>query len=204
MYAYIRGKVAAKGEDFVVLEVANIGYRIYVPRKSLVDLDMNADVLLHTRLQVREDDMSLFGFESREALNLFETLLSVSRVGPKLAISVLDAMSAPEFCRAILQNEISLLTRIPGVGRKTAQRLVLELKDKLSDQVELIAGSADGAGSGEESGARLQAISALVSLGYRHEEAAGAVGAALRQNPDLIVNESDLLREALKYLGSAR
>lgn len=203
MIAYLRGKVVAKSANFVVLEVNNIGYRVYVPQRSLAGLNVDSEVMLHTYMQVREDDISLFGFTELETLNLFETLLTVSGVGPKLAVSIVNAMPSDLFCRAILQNELAVLTRIPGIGKKTAQRLVLELKDKLAAQADSLSSAVDAAPLAE-GGVQSQVVAALTSLGYRAEEAAGALRAAAKQAPELLESESNLLREALKYLGRSR
>ncbi len=203
MFAYLRGKLVNKSANFVVLEVNNIGYRVYVPQRSLAGLNVDSEVMLHTYMQVREDDISLFGFTELETLNLFETLLTVSGVGPKLAVSIVNAMPSDLFCRAILQNELAVLTRIPGIGKKTAQRLVLELKDKLAAQADSLSSAVDAAPLAE-GGVQSQVVAALTSLGYRAEEAAGALRAAAKQAPELLESESNLLREALKYLGRSR
>ncbi len=201
MFAYLRGKVVAKSANFVVLEVNNIGYRVYVPQRMLADLDVDSETMLHTYLQVREDDISLYGFTELETLNLFETLLTVSGVGPKLAVSIVNAMPSDMFCRAILQDELAVLTKIPGIGKKTAQRLVLELKDKLAAQTDSFSSGIDAAPLAGNS-VQSQVVAALTALGYRADEATGALQAAAKQQPDLLESESSLLREALKYLGS--
>ncbi len=152
-------------------------------------------------MQVREDDISLYGFTEPETLTLFETLLTVSGVGPKLALSIINAVSADDFYRAIINNELSVLTKIPGIGKKTAQRLVLELKDKLAAQADAFPFATDDAPTAT-GGVQEQVVEALTALGYRADEAAGALRAAMRQAPDLTLNEAQLLREALKYLGS--
>lgn len=203
MFAYLRGKLVNKSANFVVLEVNNIGYRVYVPQRMLERLNLDTEVTLHTYLQVREDDISLYGFTELETLNLFEILLTVSGVGPKLAVSIVNAMPSDLFCRAILQNELAVLTKIPGIGKKTAQRLVLELKDKLAAQADSLSPGVDAAPLAE-GGVQSQVVAALASLGYRAEEAAGALRAAAKQAPELLESESNLLREALKYLGRSR
>ena len=203
MFAYLRGKLVNKSANFVVLEVNNIGYRVYVPQRMLERLNLDTEVTLHTYLQVREDDISLYGFTEQETLNLFEILLTVSGVGPKLAVSIVNAMPSDLFCRAILQNELAVLTKIPGIGKKTAQRLVLELKDKLAAQADSLSSAVDAAPLAE-GGVQSQVVAALTSLGYRAEEAAGALRAAAKQAPELLESESNLLREALKYLGRSR
>lgn len=201
MFAFLRGKLVTKGTNFVILEVNNIGYRVYVPQRVMSGLDTDSEIMLHTYLQVREDDISLYGFTELETLSLFETLLTVSGVGPKLAVSIVDAMPSTQFIQAILQNELAILTRIPGIGKKTAQRLVLELKDKLEARADTFAVGADVmpmVGNSVEN----QVVAALTTLGYRGDEATGALQAAAKQKPELLDSESGLLREALKYLGS--
>ncbi len=201
MIAYLRGKLVYKGPSFVVLEVNDVGYRVYVPQRLLAGLALNSEVMLHTYMQVREDDISLYGFTEPETLALFETLLTVSGVGPKMAVSIVDALPSQVFCRAILQNEIGVLTKIPGIGRKTAQRLVLELKDKLADQADSVALDDETTVLVDKS-VQAQVLAALTALGYRPDEAAGALRAAAKQQPDALESEAGLLREALKYLGS--
>lgn len=200
MFAYLKGKIVAKSLSYVVLETNSIGYRIFVPGRMLDDLEVDREVLLHTYLQVREDDLSLYGFTEPETLSLFETLLTISGVGPKLAINIVNAVPSDVFRRAILQQELSVLTKIPGIGKKTAQRLILELKDKLAGQDDFVPGSGDGFAAADD--AESQVMAALVSLGYRSDEAMGALRAANRDNPELRQEEGVLLRASLKYLGS--
>ncbi|NLY53511.1 MAG: Holliday junction branch migration protein RuvA [Firmicutes bacterium] len=201
MIAFLRGRVVSKAAQYVTIEVNNIGYRVFVPQRLLGRLDIDTETLLHTYMQVREDDISLYGFTEPETLTLFETLLTVSGVGPKLALSIINAVSADDFYRAIINNELSVLTKIPGIGKKTAQRLVLELKDKLAAQADAFPFATDDAPTAT-GGVQEQVVEALTALGYRADEAAGALRAAMRQAPDLTLNEAQLLREALKYLGS--
>lgn len=202
MFAYLRGKIINIKATSVVLEVNNIGYRVFMPQRMLGQLNLGSETLLHTYLQVREDDLSLYGFIDADTLDLFETLLTVSGVGPKLAVSIVNTVSADVFCRAIMNNELTVLTTIPGIGKKTAQRLVLELKDKLAAMAETLAFSSAGAAQAPD-GVQAQVLDALTALGYREQEAAGAIRAATEQASQPLQDEASLLREALKYLGSS-
>lgn len=201
MYAYLRGKVAAKTAHHIVVDVQGVGYKLFVPTRMMQALTLEQEATLHTYLAVREDALTLYGFTEPDALALFELLLTVTGVGPKLALSIVDGARTATLYQAIMENELTQLTRIPGIGKKTAQRLVLELKEKIpalgSELPEL--GSASPM-PGDQS-VQSQVIAALTSLGYRSEEALGAMRAAERQAPDKSARVDDLLRESLKYLG---
>ena len=201
MYAYLRGKVAVKTAHYIVIDVNGVGYKVFVPDRMIQQLVLERETTVYTHLQVREDDLSLYGFTEPETLGLFELLLTVSGVGPKLALSIVNGAKATTLYQAILENELALLTKIPGVGKKTAQRLVLELKEKImaispeTSELDL-----ENPTTGDHS-VSSQVIAALTSLGYRSEEALGALYAALRQAPEKAEQVDGLLREALKYLG---
>lgn len=154
----------ARGPDHVVVEVAGIGYRVFVPRQP-----PGTDVLLHTHHVVREDGQWLFGFDSREELALFELLIGVSGVGPRAALALLSVSRAPDVAAAIAAGDSAFLARAPGVGKKTAERLIVDLRSK-------IAGISAG-GLTESVALADEALAALVALGYTPGEAA----AALRQ-----------------------
>lgn len=200
MYAYLRGKVAAKTAQYIVIDVNGVGYKVFVPDRMMQPLLLEKETTVYTHLQVREDDLSLYGFTEPETLGLFELLLTVSGVGPKLALGIVNGAKAATLYQAIMENELTQLTKIPGVGKKTAQRLVLELKEKIMaispELSELDLGPAVG-----DHSASSQVIAALTSLGYRSEEALGALRAALQQAPQAADRVDDLLRESLKYLG---
>jgi holliday junction DNA helicase RuvA len=166
--AAVRGEVIARGVDHVVVDVRGVGYKVFVPRHPSRD-----DVLLHTHQVVREDDEALYGFESREELVLFEMLISVSGVGPKAAMAILSVARPAQIASAIASGDVVALSRAPGVGKKTAERLIVDLKGK----VERVAGSPTGPGV---LGAEDDAQTALVALGYTASEAA----VALRNAPD--------------------
>jgi len=160
--AALRGEVIARGAGHVVVEVAGVGYKVFVPRHPSRD-----DVLLHTHQVVREDDESLYGFETREELALFEMLISVSGVGPKAGLALLSVARPAEIAGAIASGDTGLLARAPGVGKKTAERLIVDLKGKIGR----VAGPpvTGGALIAED-----DAHAALVALGYTSSEAATA------------------------------
>ena len=166
MIAALRGSVIARGADHVVVEVAGVGYKVFVPRHPSQD-----DVLLHTHQVVREDDESLYGFETREELTLFEMLISVSGVGPKAGLAILSVARPAEIAGAIASGDTALLARAPGVGKKTAERLIVDLKGKIGRVAALPVTA--GALVAED-----DAHAALVALGYTASEATIALRAA--------------------------
>jgi len=161
--AALRGEIIARGAGHVVLEVAGVGYKVFVPRHPSRD-----DVLLHTHQVVREDDESLYGFETREELALFEMLISVSGVGPKAGLAILSVARPAEIARAIASGDTAALARAPGVGKKTAERLIVDLKSKIGRVTGLPV--TPGPHSAED-----DAHAALVALGYTASEAASAL-----------------------------
>lgn len=195
MIGYITGILSVKTENGVMVETGGIGYEILVPANCRIQLEREgSEVTVHTALIVREDDVSLYGFDDRASLALFRQLITVSGVGAKAAMSLISAMSAEEVQRSIIFDDTASLTRAPGIGKKTAQRIVLELKDKLSGHP--VAGMPVGslaAASGDASGnPRADALAALTALGYSRGEAANALAA---------VTDNDLDTEA--YIKSA-
>jgi len=135
MFAYIKGKLVSKSNNYVVVEAGNIGYKIFMSVTAIDRLgEIEAQVKVHTYYYVREDNISLYGFVSQEELRMFELLISVSGVGAKSAIVMLSAITPSDFALAIISNNIAELTKIQGIGAKTAARIVLELKDKLKTE----------------------------------------------------------------------
>jgi len=164
--AAVRGEIIARGAGHVVVEVAGVGYKVFVPRHPSRD-----DVLLHTHQVVREDDESLYGFETREELALFEMLISVSGVGPKAGLAILSVARPAEIAGAIASGDAAALARAPGVGKKTAERLIVDLKSKIGR----VTGLPVTLGSHI---AEDDAHAALVALGYTPSEATSALGDA--------------------------
>jgi Holliday junction DNA helicase RuvA len=195
MIAALRGTLLSKSPVEVVIDVGGVGYRVQVPVSTFCRLgDDGSAVSLFVHTHVREDQISLFGFSSRTEKTLFERLLAVSGVGPRIALSILSGIEADELVRALTTSDIARLTRVPGVGKKTAERLALELKDKLRD----LAQPAESPSSADTGTADL--VSALLNLGYSTAEAEKAAGKAQQSLPQGTVGER--LRAALRELSS--
>jgi len=184
--AAVRGEIIARGADHVVVETNGVGYKVFVPRHPSRD-----DVLLHTHQVVREDDESLYGFETREELALFEMLISVSGVGPKAGLAILSVARPSEIAAAIATGDAAALARAPGVGKKTAERLIVDLKGKIGR----VAGApvTVGALTAED-----DAHAALVALGYTSSEAATALRDA---PPKGVATTEQRLAAALRVTG---
>ena len=172
MYAYINGILKNKMDSYVIIEVNGIGYKIFMSQSSIDKMpEIENKVKVYTYLKVREDDMSLFGFNTQEELNMFELLISVSGVGAKSAISMLSCIEPSKFALAVITDDIKTLTKIPGVGAKSAARIVLELKDKLKTQNAIEQNINNSKENEEEIDTKLEdAISALQVLGYSRKE----------------------------------
>jgi Holliday junction DNA helicase RuvA len=193
--AQIRGRLLRKQPQEAVVDVAGVGYRVTIPLSTFYRIgEPGVEVTLLTHTHVREDTLALFGFLTPVEQAIFERLIAVSGVGPKLAVSILSGIEAPELVAALRSSDLARLTRIPGVGKKTAERLVLELKDKLQDLP-----SAATAPS-QPSAAAADISSALVHLGYSRPEAERAVERAMREHGE--GRFEDLLRFALQVVSS--
>jgi Holliday junction DNA helicase RuvA len=197
MIAYVRGRLAAKSADHVVVETAGgVGYEVTVPLGVMERLPgAGTDVTLATELIVREDGWSLYGFLDEAERRFFQRLTSVSGVGPKLAVAVMSALGVERGARAVREKNIALLSSVSGIGKKTAERLALELGDKVDEFV-------DGAASGPSplaTGAEA-ALKALERLGYGAAEADRALRQALAGNGGLVLETEALVRRALQVL----
>jgi Holliday junction DNA helicase RuvA len=176
MIAHLRGKLLAKHPNQAVVETAGVGYDVTISVPTFSDLPpMGDEVALHIHTHVREDVIALYGFLRPSEKLLFEKLISVSGIGPKLGITILSGMPAEEMVRAIRGNDVARLTRIPGIGRKTAERMVLELRDKLPEAAPTTAPA-----SPIMSGAEEDVLSALVNLGYQRAAAEKALALATK------------------------
>ena len=197
MYAHIEGIVAEKDQDSIVLDANGVGYLLNVSGATLsMAPAVGERMKLYCVLNVREDAMELYGFYSREEKKMYERLRSVSGVGSRTALQILSAMSVRDLSIALVSGDANALTRVPGIGKKTAQRLVLELKDKVDDE-QLTGGGAAVAPKVASAGPEAEAIAALISLGYSNAEAAKAVSQVANQT-----QEADkLIFLALKGLG---
>ena len=200
MIAFVRGTAVDMTENSVIVEAGGIGYEIYVTGTDLSQIHMGEEVKIHTYFNVREDAMQLYGFRSKDDLQMFKLLLGVNGVGPKAAVGVLAGITADELRFAILSDDVKTLSKAPGIGKKTAQKLILELKDKmkLEDAFELkLAHEQEKAvaGLGEISDGRQEAVEALVALGYSSTDALRAVRKVTDVAPDDV---EGLLKAALK------
>src|SRR5580698_9744120 len=190
MIAHLRGKLLDKHPNQAIVEAGGVGYDVTISVPTFSELtQVGTEVSLHIYTHVREDALALYGFGRPEEKHLFEKLLTVSGIGPKLAITILSGMAADEMIGAIRGNDLARLTRIPGIGKKTAERMVLELRDKLP------AGGAEAAVVSGLSAVEEDVLSALVNLGYQRGAAEKAV-AATAKNGSFEV----MFREALKAL----
>lgn len=196
MYSYIKGIVEEIHIDHIVIESFGIGYKINTSQNTIADIKKGQESKIYTKLIVREDDMSLCGFSSREELSMFELLTSVSKIGPKVGLSILSYANPKQIGAYIVSEDISKLSKAPGVGKKTAERIVLELKDKVDkNNVEfeptLLSSQPVGNYSDE-------AVSALVALGYSTQESKEAVEKCRKDS----FNTEDIIKKSLTYLMS--
>jgi holliday junction DNA helicase RuvA len=193
LIAQIHGRLLRKGPQEAIVDVGGVGYRLTIPLSTFYRVgEPGAEVTLLTHTHVREDTLALFGFLTAVEQALFERLIAVSGVGPKLAVSVLSGIEAPELVAALRASDVARLTRIPGVGKKTAERLVVELKDKMKDIP-----SSEAAPVGQ-SAASDDVVSALVHLGYSRPEAERAFERVFREHGE--GRFEDLLRAALQVV----
>ena len=197
MFAHFDGVVAEKTAESIVLDVNGVGYLLLVSGATLsMAPQVGERMKLYATLNVREDAMELFGFYSREEKAMYERLRGVSGIGSRTALQILSAMSVRDLSLALVSGDAGALTRVPGIGKKTAQRLVLELKDKVEDS-ELTGGGASVSPRSANSGPEGEAVAALVALGYSASEAAKAVSRVVGQADKV----DELIFLALKGLG---
>lgn len=200
MIAFLKGRVEEIEEGRAVLDVNGVGYAVLISGRDAQQLSgRKAMVKLHTYLQVREDAMVLFGFLEREDLQMFQMLLAVNGVGPKAALGILSAMTANELRFAILAGDAKTISRAPGIGNKTAQKMILELKDKvdLADTFESASAQTQEAIGPDTSVAANDAVQALIALGYPGSEALKAVRSVAVTDE---MDTEDILRAALKRM----
>lgn len=197
MYAYISGKIADKANNYVVIDNGGMGYKIFMSPSVIEKLpDVGEFQKIHTYYYVREDVISLYGFLTNEELRMFELLLSVSGIGAKSAIQILSNITPSSFALAVISNDVSKIVKIPGIGNKTAARIILELKDKLKTE-QAISKNEQVKEAIHESEKDTEAVVALQVLGYTRKEIEKALEKFETQN--LTVEE--IIRNALKILG---
>lgn len=192
MIGSVRGRLASKQPPRVILECAGVGYEIETPMSTFLDLPrVGAEVCLQTHLLVREDAQTLFGFATQQEKQLFRALLKVSGVGARMALAVLSSMSVADFRRCVEREDTAVLMKVPGIGRKTAERLIIEMRDRVDIDT---APPRTVAGGGVEADARSEAFDALVALGYKPTEVKRLLG---RLDVDEKSAE-DIIRSALR------
>lgn len=190
MIGWLRGRLLGKQPPHLLLEVQGVGYELEAPMSTFYELpETGAEVTLYTHLVVREDAHVLFGFASEAERRLFRTLIRVNGVGPRLALTILSGVRAEQFLRCVREGDTAALSRLPGIGKKTAERLVVEMRDRL-EEAGLTAPAAFPGGLSP----REEALSALVALGYKPAEAARMLAAF----PEAGLSSEDLIRRALQ------
>ena len=201
MIGYVRGIVTHLFKESCYIDVHGVGYRVYVPTTTRQQLIEGKEATLHTYLNVREDAMQLYGFWTEDEYELFILLISVSGIGPKVGLGILSGMTPEAFKLAVINGQVQQLTKLPGIGKKSAERLVLELKDKLVKMTHISVESPDAIQPiGVIHGPSGEAIEALVSLGYAQKE----VEALVESLNDGTKDVSALIKACLVELGKGR
>ena len=197
MFAYIKGNLEIKTEGYIVIDVNGIGYKIFMSTAAISKLgDIGQQVKVHTYLKVREDEMSLYGFNTNEELRMFELLLSVSGIGAKSAISILSNIEPSSFALAVITNDVNKIKSLPGIGPKGAQRIILELKDKIKTEEAISEdGSLDIKTINLDDEKIAEAVSALQVLGYSRKEIEKAL-----EKADTSLSVEELIKLGLKNL----
>lgn len=191
MIEHVRGILQYKSPAFIIVETGGIGYRVNLPLSNYDLLPAEGDeIKINTYLHYREDKLSLYGFLSQEERDFFLLLISISKIGPKSALRMLSSLSPPEFKKAIKRGDLVALTGIPGIGKKTAQRLILELKERIAEEETMEVGDQELV---------KDALSALFSLGYRRSEARKAIREAIDSSKEEL-DLASLIKKALRYI----
>lgn len=202
MISYVRGELTAVEKDKVIVDVGGVGYGVFMPEASMGMLpQMGEEIKLHTYLNVREDAMQLFGFLTRDDLEVFRLLIGVSGIGPKGGLSILSKLTADDLRFAVLSGDAKAISSAPGIGKKTAEKVIIELKDKLDLEEMLepkdISPSAEPVGGGLAEEIQTEAVQALVALGYGSTESLRAVKKVDLEQAKTV---EDVLKQALKNL----
>lgn len=197
MIGQIKGILIEKHPPFILVDVGGVGYELQVPMSTVYNLpETGKQVCLKTHFAVREDAQLLFGFTSDAECSLFKTLIKINGVGPKVALAILSNLQPPEFAELIVQQDINPLKRVPGIGAKTAQRIIVEMQGRLPDNLGGLSGQTAGFSEVSLCAPKQEAISALISLGYKQKEAAKAVNGINDNNLDI----EQLIKIALQGL----
>lgn len=199
MYDYLSGIIEYRAEDYVTIDVHGVGYKVFTSLQSMETLRLGDHCKVYTFLHVREDDLVLFGFASREELRMYKILNSVNGVGPKAALAVLSTYGTGDLARILISKDVLKLTKAPGIGKKLAERMVLELKDKISTEDAIGFHGEIAEFENKVTGdAQSEAVEALVSLGYTNQEAVNAILAL----PDRTGTVDVLIKGALRHLST--
>lgn len=200
MIAFIKGKPVGAGADYIVIDVGGVGYKIYVPTPVIGILADKDEVTVYTYLHVREDAMLLYGFLEERDREVFELLIQISGIGPKVALGILSSIPVPSLVQAVLHEQVHALTTAPGVGKKTAQRVIIELRDKMG-KIDTTAGIRENAAiSGGLPDETSDAVQALGALGYNPADARKALNRIVSDQGTGLKTE-ELVKLALKELG---
>lgn len=198
MFAYLKGSLEGKTKGYIVIDVGGVGYKVFMSETAIEKLgELGQTVKVHTYLRVREDDMSLYGFNTNEELRMFELLLSVSGIGAKSAISILSNITPSSFALAVITSNVEKIKELPGIGPKSAQRIILELKDKIKTEetsTEIEKGTKVEQENANEK--VLEAVSALQVLGYSRKEIEKALETVDKENLSI----EDIIRKGLSNL----
>ncbi|MGI6049741.1 MAG: Holliday junction branch migration protein RuvA [Acetivibrionales bacterium] len=197
MFAYLKGILTKKTLSGLVIEVNGIGYMVYTSDLTISSApEIGSQLKLYTYFYVREDNQSLYGFMTEEELKMFERLLTVSGVGPKAALSLLSNLSPSQFALAVLTDHVDAFTKAPGIGKKTAQRIILELKDKLKKENKDMPDYQDLSINTPDTGNKMnEAVTALIMLGYTTSEANKAIASVYDDNKPV----EQIIKDALKH-----
>lgn len=199
MIARISGLLVYKSPAYVIVDAQGIGYQVYVPLTTFYDLpDAGQPVVLHIHTHVRQDAINLFGFQTPEERDIFQLMLAVNGIGPKLAINILSGIAASELFKAVSEANLKKLVGIPGVGKKMAERIILELKDKVK-KLGVSAEHITKTESAADDGMKEDALSALVNLGYKSQAAEDALNRVYGEHPEGLALDT-LLKRVLKTL----
>ena len=196
MIAYLKGIIDIKRQDYVVIDVHGVGYKIFMPEGAIQNLEVDSEVKIYTFMRVREDDVSLYGFLNVEELAMFELLISVGGIGAKSAVGILSNIAPSKFALAVITDDVTTLKKLPGLGAKTAQRIILELKDKIKTQ-EATEQENEIKQKIEVSDSAKDAIEALQVLGYTRREVEEAISKIGESN----LTTEEIIKRGLKYLG---
>lgn len=198
MFSYIKGTLEVKTINYIVVDVNGIGFKIFMSESAIQRLgEIGQTVKIYTYMNVKEDEISLYGFITNEELRMFELLISVSGVGAKSAITMLSVITPSKFALAVISNDVKTLTKIPGIGQKSAQRIILELKDKLKTEEAIKSNDIDITTNIVENNNLEEAVQALKVLGYTRQE----IEKVLSKIDINSLTVEDIIRKALSFLG---